>query len=82
MDMTKRSWAGIAAITASALTSTGLYAAEGDWLVRVRALHMDPSNDNSITAVVPALGEVEGRGQASSRKSTSATSSRPTSPPN
>lgn len=59
MDMTKRSWAGIAAITASALTSTGLYAAEGDWLVRVRALHMDPSNDNSITAVVPALGEVK-----------------------
>lgn len=59
MDMTKRSWAGIAAITASALTSTGLYAAEGDWLVRVRALQMDPSNDNSITAVVPALGEVK-----------------------
>lgn len=34
-------------------------AAEGPWLVRLRALNMHVDNDNSTTAVVPALGKVE-----------------------
>lgn len=58
--MTTKSWAGIAAVAASTfMFAGGAQAAEGDWLVRVRALLMDPSNDNSTTAVVPALGEVK-----------------------
>lgn len=58
--MTTKSWAGIAAVAASTfMFAGGAQAAEGDWLVRVRALYMDPSNDNSTTAVVPALGEVK-----------------------
>ena len=55
--MTKRNRAGIAAV--AALATASAQAAEGDWLVRVRALHMSPSNDNSTTTVVPALGEVK-----------------------
>lgn len=59
--MTKRDWAGRAA-TAALIAGTWAgcaQAAEGDWLVRVRALQMSPSNDNSTTTVVPALGEVK-----------------------
>jgi outer membrane protein len=60
IGMTTKSWAGIAAVAASTfMFAGGAQAADGDWLVRVRALHMDPSNDNSTTAVVPALGEVK-----------------------
>jgi outer membrane protein len=44
----------------SVLASAGLHAAdEGKWMVRVRALDMLVDNDNSTTAVVPALGTVE-----------------------
>lgn len=32
---------------------------DGPWLVRVRALNMHVDNDNSTTAVVPALGKAE-----------------------
>lgn len=58
--MTKRNGAGRAIVTAvlTCACAGGVQAAEGDWLVRVRALHMSPSNDNSTTTVVPALGEV------------------------
>lgn len=34
-------------------------ATEGPWLVRLRALNMHVDNDNSTTAVVPALGKAE-----------------------
>lgn len=59
--MTKRNGAGRAIVTAvlTCAWAGGVQAAEGDWLVRVRALHMSPSNDNSTTTVVPALGEVK-----------------------
>lgn len=59
--MTKRNGAGRAIVTAvlTCACAGGAQAAEGDWLVRIRALHMSPSNDNSTTTVVPALGEVK-----------------------
>ncbi|MCP4635476.1 MAG: OmpW family protein [Methyloversatilis sp.] len=58
--MTKRNGTARAIVTAvlTCAWAGGVQAAEGDWLVRVRALHMSPSNDNSTTTVVPALGEV------------------------
>lgn len=81
--MTTKSWAGIAAVAASTfMFAGGAQAAEGDWLVRVRALHMDPSNDNSTTAVVPALGEVKAEDKLFPEVDISYFSSRRTSPPN
>ena len=50
----------LAALVAAGFASaTAVQAAEGPWLVRVRALSMQVDNDNSNTTVVPALGKLE-----------------------
>lgn len=47
------------ALIGSILCVASAYAEEGPWLVRLRALNMHVDNDNSRTAVVPALGKAE-----------------------
>ncbi len=47
------------ALVGSMLCIVSAYAEEGPWLVRLRALNMHVDNDNSTTAVVPALGKAE-----------------------
>jgi len=47
------------ALIGSTLCVASAYAEEGPWLVRLRALNMHVDNDNSTTAVVPALGKAE-----------------------
>jgi outer membrane protein len=47
------------AIIASAVMAPAVFAQEGNWMVRVRALSMQVDNENSTTAIVPAFGEVQ-----------------------
>src|SRR5713101_3285173 len=49
----------LAVLIASAFGDSAAVAAEGPWLVRLRALDMLVDNGNSNTTVVPALGKVE-----------------------
>lgn len=49
----------LAVFAVSAVLATAAVAAEGPWLVRVRALDMEVDNGNSRSAVVPALGKLE-----------------------
>jgi outer membrane protein len=47
------------AIIASAVMAPAVFAEEGKWMVRGRALSQQVDNENSTTAIVPAFGKVQ-----------------------